>query len=74
MKNFKQAHKNLFGITTVKDLRENKLTLIELDEVYRIFMDIIEYGHSSTIMEGAKNWMERNGAEVREGGIGWTVT
>lgn len=74
MKNFKQAYKNFCAIETVKDLKKNKLTLVELDEVYRILMDIAEYGHSSTIMEGSKNWIERNGAEVREEGIGWTLT
>lgn len=74
MKNFKKAYVKFCAIETVKDLKKNKLTLTEFDEVYRIFMEIGEYGHSSTIMEGAKNWMEHNGAEVREEGIGWTLT
>lgn len=73
MKNFNEAVKKYIMIETINDLKRNKLTLSEHEELYAILKEMKERGESETIMEGAKNWMVKNGAKATPHGIGWLI-
>lgn len=58
---------------TVKDLKKNKLTFAEYDELHNVLMDVNKRGQSGTIMQGVKDWMVKHGAEAEVDGIGWII-
>lgn len=73
MKNLKKTMQEYMMIETVKDLKKNKLTLAEHDELHRVLLDVNKRGQGETIMEGVRDWMIKHGAEVETYGIGWAI-
>lgn len=74
MKNLKKVMEKYMMIENEKELKRNKLTLTEHDELFRVLMELYKQGYSETIMEGVKNWMVKNGARAIEEGIGWKIS
>lgn len=73
MKNLKKAMQEYMMMETVKDLKKNKLTFAEYDELRKVLMDVNKRGQSETIMKGVKDWMVNHGAEAEADGIGWAI-
>ena len=73
MKNLKKAIQEYMMMETVKDLKKNKLTFAEYDELHRVLMDVNKRGQGETIMKGVKDWMVKHGAEAEAEGIGWII-
>lgn len=73
MKNLKKAMQESMMMETVKDLKKNKLTFAEYDELHNVLMDVNKRGQSGTIMQGVKDWMVKYGAEAEVDGIGWII-
>ncbi len=61
-------------IETAKDLKANKITLCEYNEIYEDLI-VLNEGHKvTTISESVAKWFKRNGATVKMVACGWHVT
>ena len=73
---FASAYHKLKDITTMTELKQNKLTLAELDIVFDMMKDMSDISGkvTKTAIKGAAEWFQRHGFSVQQNGILWEVS
>jgi len=76
MRTFAAAYDKYFQIEDVKDLSNNKLTLVEFDNVFDGLKALSKIDDSVfyTIFAGVADWFRHNGFTVVNHGIGYRVS
>lgn len=54
------------SIETIKDLKQNKLTLSDYHLLFDILKDIQSTGQAETIILNIKNWIEKMGVKLHK--------
>lgn len=66
------------SIETIKDLKQNKLTLSDYQLLFDILKDIQSTGQAETIFLNVKNWIVKNGGKatqnIENNNISWILT
>ena len=71
---FEKALTAFNNIETGHDIARNKLTLADYDAIWDMLTSLKINGYAETSLEGAKNFFERNGMEIKPKEIGWMVS
>ena len=74
MKNITKAVKVFKNISNEKDLRKNKLTLSEYQDLQITLQSIINEKSGTTLLKNVADWCKRNNLNVQEQSIYYKIT
>lgn len=70
----KKAYNAIRSIDNINDLKRNKLTLAEYNDLCSAFNDLVERQEAETISERVAKWYKKQGFDVTEKGIGYKIS
>lgn len=65
--------KKFTALETSADLKRNKITLSDYDEIYSVLVLMSKGKPTNTISKNVAQWFKRNGANVNVVETGWNI-
>ena len=66
--------KNFSAMETSADLKRNKITLSDYNEIHSVLVLMSKGKPTNTISESVAKWFKRNGANVNVVPTGWNIS